>query len=311
MPLATALRSLVEVNQIHWPLDIYVLSESFHDESKSKVSGSLPVGSASVRWIQVDLTEFRHFATLPHITPMTYARFLIPTIFPEFVERVLYLDADILVLDDLTCMWETDLGGCVLGAVVDQLDTHMKAGSPVANGLPHVRNYFNAGVLVIDICRWKEERVSEKGIAYLAHYPETPYADQDALNVACDGVWKRLNSRWNVQDHSTRSIGMIPGERGPGIIHFVTSNKPWIARCVNPNAESYDSYRRRTRFGRDVGERLTDTAIIALFRVKAVLRRCTLLHAIWIWCDYHCFRKFRNTILQRGTRLCHEARRNV
>ena len=65
---------------------------------------------------------------------MTFARFLIPNMFPESVSRVLYLDSDILVIDDLRALWQTDLEGAVLGAVEDHIDRLLKTGEPGFGG---------------------------------------------------------------------------------------------------------------------------------------------------------------------------------
>ena len=100
MPLATALRSIVDANCRNWPLEFHVLSEGFSAATREKVLLSLPERSASVRWVSVDLSPFKAFETISYISKMTYARFLISYILPTTVSRVLYLDVDILVMGD-------------------------------------------------------------------------------------------------------------------------------------------------------------------------------------------------------------------
>jgi lipopolysaccharide biosynthesis glycosyltransferase len=281
MQLATALRSLIETTRSQLPLDIYVLTDSFQEHIKSKVLGSLPEGSVSLRWITVDLAAFAQFSTLSHITKVTYARLLIPDILPECVERILYLDSDLIVLDDLTPLWRVDLEGAVLGAVMDSADPRLKSGELHINELPEVRNYFNAGVLLIDLRRWREERISEMALEYLTYHPNTPYSDQDALNIACDGIWKPLGDRWNFQcDYSTR-ISDIKTEPWPGIVHFVTHLKPWIAGARNVNAIFYDSFRSRTKFARGIGERCADRAIVVWLRSRTFLGRSHFIRTVW------------------------------
>src|SRR6202008_1736339 len=93
MPLATTLRSIVAANRRVCPLQVYILSHGFSENLKTKIIDSLPNESCSICWAPVDLAAFAGFSTLRHISTMTYARLLIPSILPEGVPRALYLDA--------------------------------------------------------------------------------------------------------------------------------------------------------------------------------------------------------------------------
>jgi lipopolysaccharide biosynthesis glycosyltransferase len=282
MPLATALRSIVDANRSNEPLDVYVLSDHFSESIRQKVIDSLPRGSASIHWMAVDLSLFEEFETLPHISKMTYARLQIPHMFPEKVSRVLYLDADILVLDDLGPLWDTNLKGAVAGAVLDPtMDALIKNRATGTDDVPHVQDYFNAGVLLIDLVRWRKERISEKALEYLRCHPRSFFADQDALNVACDGRWTALDPRWNFFHHWYISIlDMIPAER-PKIVHFVTSRKPWLAGALSLNTGLYDTYRNRTSFARTGVDKVQDLARSVWPRLKRALKRTPFVQAIW------------------------------
>ena len=59
--------------------------------------------------------------------------------------------------------------------------------------------------------------------------------DQDALNFVCDNLWKKLDSRWNFQDHHDKSLV----ECKAGIVHFVKRLKPWLASAGRLNAGFY------------------------------------------------------------------------
>ncbi len=272
MPLATALRSILDANKKRWPLEFHVLTDRFSDEMRRKVLASLPKRSSTIRWIEVDITSFDEFGTLPHISMMTYARFLLPSIFPESVTKVLYLDADLLVLDDLGLLWDTDLEGAILGAVLDGLDLHLKNGKPHLDAVPKVRAYFNAGVLLIDLGRWRQERISEKAIEYMRQYPRSPYSDQDALNAVCDGLWKKLDSRWNCQKFydklSMLTLLNMDRTQLPGIVHFTCGDKPWKTGIPNRVTFFYDKFRSRTCFARTYGDRLYDILRWVLCRLK-------------------------------------------
>jgi len=272
--LATTLRSLVEASDRCAPLDVRVLTDRFPDAMRTMVEGSLPAGSAQIQWITVDLKQFSGYEGLtPHVSTMAYARLLIPELLPETRSRILYLDADLLVLDEVAPLWTVDLQGAPLGAVLDRLDPLIKAGDPGLREVPPVRDYFNSGVLLLDLERWTAEGISEKALEFLARNPRTPFMDQDALNVACDGRWTMLDTRWNFQNHfTTRVADVDPAER-PAIAHFVTSVKPWKPAALSVNASLYDSYRSRTRFARGRRERAADFCREAWARLKRTVRR--------------------------------------
>lgn len=273
MPLATALRSLVESNRSCWPVDFHVLSNGFDDAIKKKVLHSLPAGSASINWVPLDLMLFQRFWTREHVSKMTFARLLIPRVFPDSVSRVLYLDTDILVLDNLKPLWETDLDGAVLGAVLDNLDPHFKSGRPGYEDAPRVPNYFNAGVLFINLDLWRKEKVSEKAMVYMNQHRQTPFMDQDALNVVCDGRWKSLDPRWNFHDCWSRDISNLSLSDRPAIAHFVSIMKPWNASMLSVNACFYDSFRSRTCFARTRSEKLKNGIQKVWARLKRVVTR--------------------------------------
>jgi lipopolysaccharide biosynthesis glycosyltransferase len=282
MPLATALRSIVEANHKRWPLDVHVLSDGFSEGTQRRVLSSLPKGSASIRWVPVDLGNFQEFSTLSYISKMTYARFLIPHIFQDTASRVLYLDADIIVLDDLEQLWETNLNGAVVGAVLDGLDTQLKNNKPGLENVPRVRDYFNAGVLLIDLDRWRKERISEKALEYLARNPLSPFSDQDALNVACDKLWKKMDPRWNLQDYyEKKRLSEMNLQQRPGIVHFVTREKPWDPRILHLNADFYDAFRSRTYFARTPQDKILAMVRQGWFNLKSVLRKYAFLRVIW------------------------------
>ena len=275
MPLATTLRSIVEANRGYWPLEIHLLTDGFLEETRRKVCQSLPKGSASISWVPVDLDRFKEFTTTRYISRMTYARLLIPQVLPQTVSRVLYLDADILVLEDLRPLWESDLHGAIVGAVPDLWVPQMKRSD-----IPRVKDYFNAGVLLIDLTQWRDERISDKAIEYLAEHTRSPFADQDALNAVCDGRWARLDRRWNLQDGGVL-VWEMAAEQRPGIIHFVSRCKPWKPEFMNVNASLYDTYRSRTCFARTFWQRMQDFHTRMCVHAKQTLKQHAIFRALY------------------------------
>jgi lipopolysaccharide biosynthesis glycosyltransferase len=275
MQLATTLRSITDAHRhvSERRFDICVLVEDFPLDIQEKIERSLTTSFASIRWFPVRLEKFNGFSLTSHISSrIAYARLLIPALFQPNVRRVIYLDADVLVLSDLLPLFTVDMDGAPVAAVCDLLDGELSRGNTAVGSLPKVAAYFNSGVLLIDLPRWREEKISERAYAYLARHPQSPFGDQDALNVACDGNWTRLDQRWNFQDHfQTRIIDLPPSQR-PAIVHFVTGQKPWLPKSLSVNSELYDAFRSRTPFARTHRDQVIDMVLWDWRRVKRRLR---------------------------------------
>jgi lipopolysaccharide biosynthesis glycosyltransferase len=282
MPLATALRSIAEAKRAPDPLEVYILYNTFRDCTRRRVINSVLGTTLSINWIHVDLSRFEAYPTNSYISLTTFARLMIPELLPRNISKVLYLDADILVLDDLSELQHSNLNGAAVGAVLDRLDSRLKRGERLwTEGLPSVRNYFNAGVLMIDLDRWRADRISDRAFEYLRQHPYSPLSDQDALNVVCDGAWTQLDTRWNfLNDHNSLITGM-PVLQRPAIIHFAGPMKPWQIGVRDPNARIYDRVRSRTFFARSKRDKAIDLLHAPLrflesglwWQVKRQLRR--------------------------------------
>src|SRR5262249_26051824 len=168
-----------------------------------------------------------------HFTVMTYARLLIGDLLPREIDRVLYLDGDILVRGDIGELWTTDLRDRTLGAVVDLPPYPYNRRL----GLPDDTSYFNAGVLLIDLRRWRQLRVGERALSFAREHPERlAWADQCALNLVLHDDWRALDRVWNLQSMDVARLvnghmrfdTVDPGQlRAARLVHFNGRSKPW------------------------------------------------------------------------------------
>ncbi len=250
-----------------------ILAEGYSDPLRAKVAAGLS-DSVTLRWIPVDDSSFKGVAVPSWNSNATLYRLLIPELLPDH-DRVVYLDADLLVRDDLSEIWDADLGGAPAGAVVD-------AGSPWAcgNGTPWRRlglepddAYFNAGVILIDLDAWRREGIHRQAVDVLRAEP-LPFADQDALNVTLRRRWAPLPRRWNVQtaDFDENGLAWVLDRAGveaaidnPGVVHFTERPKPWQVGCLHPlvtrwyetaEATSWRGYQPPKRTIRNMARRL-------------------------------------------------------
>lgn len=186
----------------------------------------------------------------------TWYRVFLPELVPE-ADRVLYFDADLVVLDDLSRLWDTELGDHLLAAVTN-LHQWDHAGRPEAIGLPEGVEYFNAGVMVLDLARMRAEGTSAELREFIrANAKRLEWRDQDALNLVLGERRLALHPRWNVMS----SVLLYPwaedvfgaeavreARAKPAIRHFEgpSINKPWHYLFAHESREAYLSLRRRT-----------------------------------------------------------------
>lgn len=175
-----------------------------------------------------------------HLTIDTYHRLFLESAFDEGVNRVVYLDADLVVLGDLSVLAAIDLGGKTVGAVMDF--AIRRWGGPrtceaLKSRVRHAdRSYFNAGVLVIDLDAWRRRRVRDSAVRFLFENQSRIHCwDQDALNHALGGDWCELDPRWNRMCYWERpdfadppfSDEVMASLSTPNIVHFTGRRKPW------------------------------------------------------------------------------------
>ena len=228
---------------------------------------NLPIEISTVR---PDPKIVNDLMTSHHITHTAYFRLLAGILLPESIDRVIYLDSDLLVRDDISELWLAEIGNDYCLAVPDiacpyvdarTADFNYKKSSPYLAGLSPIANwrqlglnggasYFNSGVMVLNIRRWREERIELKLLECLRNNPNYIWCwDQYALNVVFAGEWSELPTRWNQGAH----VFEFPDETyspieqqlflnvrdNPAIIHFTTEWKPWHYHNDHPLRELF------------------------------------------------------------------------
>ena len=182
------------------------------------------------------------FLSMPRDHPLSdkgavWAKLLVLEAVP--VERVLYLDEDLLIRSDLRPLWETDLHGKPLGAAVD-------IGHPMGHAGIVRGRYFNAGVLLFDLA--KARATISQLFSLAGEMLNSEYKDQDALNVHFRGEWSALDLVWNAQGLGTYAENPSPERAAlylermrndPAIVHFTGPVDPSVAEVLNPFVQPY------------------------------------------------------------------------
>ena len=175
---------------------------------------------------------FGRLHTRDYYSKSTYYRLFIPEMFPE-LDKCLYLDSDLVVLEDICGLYDTPLGDNLVGAIPDGFVNAVEELRQYACGrlnLPSAERYFNAGILLMNLDAMRRFRFQEVFLELLDKVTFQVAQDQDYLNVICRGRVTYVGYAWNAMPRGIRV-------REPKIIHFNVDCKPWHRDEV-----LYDSY---------------------------------------------------------------------
>ena len=182
----------------------------------------------TLHFYQITSTEGMTFVVPPgHITQAMYYRYLFAEMLPPEITKILYLDADIICKGDILPLWQTDLEGRVLGAVRDWGEAKSCGRIGLKNG-----RYFNSGVLLMDLVKWRQQKLTQKLFQWLEQLGDTKilWGDQDALNGVIDGDFVELPKKYNCIIINNTLLKADPEDV---IVHYIDYIKPWHIYCLD------------------------------------------------------------------------------
>jgi lipopolysaccharide biosynthesis glycosyltransferase len=259
--LAVMLYSLLENKESRNPVRIYVIDSNISVENKLLLVKTTRKYKAKIYFKQIDPTLYSGFPTISYVTQETYYRLSIPDLFDK-IDKVIYLDSDMIVKQDITELWNTDISQYYLGAVYDPW---VLGSRNDALFMPKDSTYFNAGMLLINLKKWREDNIKNKIIQFINTYSDDlRYCDQDALNAVLHDQWLPLDPKWNFQtdhfyDPSLKNIN-------PAIIHYVGGKKPW--HSYHPLNKHYFMY----AIGHVMSPKVS--VIVPVYNTERYLRKC-------------------------------------
>ena len=188
---------------------------------------------------------------IEHVSEAANYRIASFDMIPE--DRVIYLDLDMIVLSDIKELFNFKLKGSPVGAVQDYIF-----------GLSEKKSYFNSGVLLVDLKKWRDGGYSKKVIDYLYENDGMlSLMDQDALNYVLKDKWIKLPLKFNRQkilyEMKGKDMGITEELRKelinkPVIIHYTGPIKPWHFRYVFPDKKKYLKYIRKTKWKNEINK---------------------------------------------------------
>lgn len=225
--LAVAIQSMVDNASDDNKYLIKVLYTNISVENQQKI---LKYERSNVDIEFVDLNYYikkvqDKLYTRDYYSKTTYFRLFIPNLYPQY-SKVLYLDSDIVILDDIAKLYNIDMGDNLVAAAPDDVIQFNKVFQEYAElvvGVADYRKYFNAGILVMNLDELRKFKFQEKFIYLLDKIRFSVAQDQDYLNRLCKGRVKFFDRVWNRMPMPDPKIKASDVK----LVHYNLAFKPW------------------------------------------------------------------------------------
>ena len=222
--LPVALKSIQEHSNENYLYKIFVLHESLDKEQMTSLE-ELETSNYKIKFINVSRYVSKIKAKLPtrdYYTNTTYYRFFIPRILRMY-KKALYLDCDILVRNDISILFNNDIEDYLVGAITEDVMTNINVFGEYVEKVIGINrnNFFNAGVLLLNLKKLRKEKLERKFIDLLSIYKFKVTQDEDYLNVICKDKVLYINEEWNYCEVNKHNLS------NPSIVHFKMCYKPW------------------------------------------------------------------------------------
>lgn len=246
--LAVSLESLEHNADKNRNYQIKVLhANTISEANQNKITEKYNVDPFNIEF--VDISKFvegfsSKLHTRDYYSKSTYYRLFIPNLYPQY-DKALYLDSDIVVLGDISKLYDVDLGDNYVGAIPDGCVQLIKEFQDYVENRIHVKSYkeyFNAGILLMNLNTLRQDDFEGMFINMLSNVTFSVAQDQDYLNAICGGRVKFIPSIWNQMPFPSDV-----DERDICLIHYNLDMKPWHKDGVLYE-DKFWNYAKRTNY---------------------------------------------------------------
>lgn len=264
---ATSIVSLLENNKAAGEINFYIADDGIAPENKQKLTEMITSYGRTVYYITAPnpVQAFRFPFKSRYQMGHSYPRMLIGSIVPESVDKVLCLDSDTLICDDLQELWDIDMGDNIMAGVSDCMNIrkYVKQFRMMEDMV-----YCNAGMLLVDLQKWREQKIEEKIINRIHDQNGNVFFfEQTLMNWGCGGKILALPPEYNCYtlfwafsynnlikwrrplDFFTEGE-IEQAKKSPKIIHFTRNfymlSRPWVKGCDHPMTAEYVRYKEMT-----------------------------------------------------------------
>lgn len=249
--LAVALESLIDNASKKYYYSIKILYTNINEENKRKIN------KYKCENVNIEFVDLNYYIekvkdklyTRDYYTKTTYFRLFIPNLYPQY-NKAIYLDSDIVVLGDISELYNQEIENNLVAAAPDDVIQSTKVFQEYAEkvvGVADYRNYFNAGILLMNLDEFRKFKFQEKFLYLLETIKFTVAQDQDYLNRLSKGKVKIIDKAWDKMPIANDNFD----ENNLKIIHYNLAYKPWHYDNIKYK-EYFWKYAKETEYYDDI-----------------------------------------------------------
>ena len=232
------------------PIEIYIVYEQLSIRNISLIRLNFLFRKVKLHFLRISTEALQGLSITHHISVTTYFRLMLAKLLPATLDKIIFMDADIIVTGNISELFHTELKGAACAAVENP---NITLGYLNKIGLKS-ESYFNAGVLLINLEYWRSQEVFEKSLEFLNERSHSlSLWDQDGLNYILEDFWIKLHPGWNLMHSyfleeifrsSYTGDEIRQAIESPCIVHYSGGGKikPWDPHCDHQFRDLYYHY---------------------------------------------------------------------
>lgn len=240
------------------PCRIFLLTNSLDNENKNRLKKIvMHFSNSSIQFIEItnkewDFSEYSTGNQSRQWSSIMYMKLFILDLLPKEIEKILFLDVDIIVNDDIKELYATNTDKCIIAAAEDW---KYSCFSKERLGLSYDDMYINSGVMLINLTKWRAKETHHSIKQFMINNKKTFINDQDVIALYFKTEIQYISQEWNVTTFYFERIPRIPDKyipllqeirTNPRIIHFCAPIKPWFKECRHPYRKLYKNILEKT-----------------------------------------------------------------
>lgn len=253
VPLYASLNSFFRHNGENHSISI--IYNNINETNKEKIDTLIKTNNSKCTWIEYSVLT-KGMPEVEGFPESAFARLYLENL-PEELDKVLYVDCDTAFNDNIDDLWNKDISEFYLAAVLDMVKPHFRSQI----GLPMDALYYNSGLLLINLKKWRKENISKQFSDFIISFKgSVPHNDQGVINAVCKGEILTLKPHYNIttgmlslnwkeiiQHYSLQNFYNEPqfqdAVNNPIIVHFTEGvfGRPWQSKSNHPYKSLYFS----------------------------------------------------------------------
>lgn len=271
--------SLFENNKKN-SITIHVLKKNLSSSSEKQIVDLTHKYDNYVKFYDVDESSLVgvQFRKNRPLSMAAYYRLLLSSILPQNIDKVLYLDCDMIVLTDVSELFKIELDEYGLAATLDEFPYDNQHRLQLH--LPCDAKTFCSGIMLVNLKYWREHNIEPKLLEYAKRQRQVVYLhDQDVLNYAFKNKWFLLPPKWNrgatnyncFAPHLYKKFDIYEYIKKPAVIHYAA---PWLKPWYDvkyPYTNLYRHYLKKSGYETPIFVKVPISKRILVLKLRATL----------------------------------------